>query len=70
MAVTRQAAAPGGAQRSRDWVGCASGGGFEGDAVAEGFELPDVAAAPGRDVDVPVVVIGAEVVEATVGVGE
>ena len=47
-----------------------SGGGFEGDAVAEGLELADVVALLGVGVDVAVVVVGAEVVEAGVGVGE
>ena len=38
--------------------------------VAEGFELADVVALLGCGVDVAVVVVGAEVVEAGVGVGE
>src|SRR3712207_49219 len=47
-----------------------SGGGFEGDVVAECFELADVVASFGVGVDVAVVVVGAGVVEAGVGVGE
>src|SRR3712207_8195939 len=47
-----------------------SGGGFEGDAVAECFELSDVVASFGVGVDVAVVGVGAEVVEPGVGVGE
>ena len=46
------------------------GGGFEGDAVAECFELADVVASFGVGVDVAVVVVGAELVEPGVGVGE
>jgi hypothetical protein len=57
MALTRQGV--GGDRRS----GC----GFEGDFVAEGFELSDVVAAFGRGVDVAVVEVGTEVVEAGVG---
>jgi hypothetical protein len=47
-----------------------SGRGFEGDLVAECLELADVVASFGLGVDVAVVVIGAELVEAGVGVGE
>jgi hypothetical protein len=47
-----------------------SGGGFEGDVVAERFELADVVASLGEGVDVAVVVVGAELVEPGVGVGE
>ena len=61
MAVTRQAAAPGGAQRSRDGCCGVSGGGFEGDVVAEGFEASDVAAFLNGGRDAAVVVVGAEV---------
>src|SRR4051812_26737275 len=43
MTVTGRATAPGGAQRSRDGVG-PSGGGGEGDGVAEGLQAADVAA--------------------------
>ena len=46
------------------------GGGFEGDAVAERFELSDVVALLGVGVDVAVVVVGTELVEPGVGVGE
>ena len=53
----------------RTGVEC-SGCGFEGDFVAEGFELSDVVAALGGGVDVSVVVVGAEFVEPGVGVGE
>jgi hypothetical protein len=37
-----------------------SGGGFEGDAVVECFELADVVASFGVGVDVSVVVVGAD----------
>ena len=43
---------------------------FEGDVVAERFELSDVVALLGEGDDVAVVVVGAEVVEPAVGVGE
>ena len=46
------------------------GGGFEGDVVAERFKLSDVVASFGLGVDVAVVVVGAEVVEVGVWVGE
>ena len=49
-------------------LGCFSGCGFEGDFVAEGFEV-DVSGGSGW-VGVLVVVVGAEVVVAGVGVGE
>src|SRR5512132_518362 len=44
------------------------GGGFEGDLVAERFELADVVALAAFGVDAGVVEVGAEVVEAGVGV--
>jgi len=47
-----------------------SGGGFEGDFVAEGFELADVVALGAVGVDAGVVEAGAEVVVAQVGVGQ
>jgi hypothetical protein len=47
-----------------------SGGGLEGDGVAEGFELADVAELAAFGVDAGGVVAGAEVVEVRVGVGE
>ena len=47
-----------------------SGDGFEGDLVAEGFELSDVVALLVVGVDAPVEVVGAEVVESGVGVGQ
>ena len=47
-----------------------SGKGFEGDLVAEGFELSDVLVLLGVGVDVSGVVVGAEVVEVGLGVGE
>ena len=46
------------------------GGGFEGDAVAEGVELADVVADLAVDVDAVEVVVAAEVVEAGGGIGE
>ena len=47
-----------------------SGGGFESDVEAKGFELSDVVACLGGGVEVSVVVVGAEIVEPSVGVGE
>ena len=44
-----------------------SGDGFEGDAVAQGGELRDVATGSAFDVDAGRVVVGAEVVERAVG---
>ena len=44
-----------------------SGGGFEGDLVAQGLELADVVALGAVGVDAGVVEAGAQVVEATVG---
>src|SRR4249919_2962123 len=51
-------------------AGWHSGCGFEGDGVSEGFELADVAASLAVCVDVPVVVIDAEVVKPGVGLSE
>src|SRR4029077_16559144 len=70
MAVTRQAAASGGAQRSPMGRVLLLGGGFEGDVVAECFESSDVAAFLGGGRDSSVVVVGSEVVEPGVGVGQ
>lgn len=47
-----------------------SGGGFEGDVVAEGFEPSDVAAFLGGGGDASVVVVGSEVFEPCLWVGE
>ena len=47
-----------------------SGGGFEGDPVAEGGELGDVVTHAAFDVDAAGVVVGSEVAEAGEGVGE
>ena len=47
-----------------------SGSGFEGDSVAEGLELSDVVAFLGLGVDVSGEVVGAEVVEAGLGISE
>ena len=47
-----------------------SGRGFEGDSVAESFELSDVVALPDLGVDGAGVVVSAQVVEASVGIGE
>ncbi len=44
-----------------------SGGGFEGDSVAEGFELADVVAPLAFRADAVIVEPGAEVVEAGLG---
>jgi hypothetical protein len=52
------------------WQVLVSGGGFEGDSVAECFKLADVVAFLGVGVDVSVVVVDAEVVEPGVGVGK
>src|SRR5829696_6416765 len=71
--VSRQTAAPGAAQRSRvqsGWMGAGSGGGLEGDLVAEGFELADVVALGAVGVDAGVVEAGAQVTEAGGGVGQ
>ena len=65
--------ARGSARRSVSGAGCGvggSGGGLEGDGVAEGFELADVVALAAFGVDAGGVVAGSEVVEAGVGVGE
>ncbi len=70
MTVTRQAAVPGGAQRSREEFDAGSGGGFEGDVVAEGFEASDVAAFLRGGRDAAVVVISAEVLKPGVRVGQ
>src|SRR5215203_6474906 len=71
--VSRQAAAPGAAQRSwvqAGWMGAGSGGGLEGDFVAEGFELADVVALGAVGVEAGVVEAGAEVTEAGLWVGQ
>src|SRR5215213_6316139 len=71
--VSRQTAAPGAAQRSRvqsGWMGAGSGGGLEGDLVAEGLQLADVVALGAVGVDAGVVEAGAEVTEAGVGVDQ
>ena len=47
-----------------------SGGGFEGDPVAQGGELGDVVTHAPLDVDAAGVVVGAEVMEAGEGVGQ
>ncbi len=47
-----------------------SGGGFEGDFVAEGFELADVVAFLPAGIDAVVLEIGAEVDVANCGVGQ
>src|SRR4029450_11597265 len=51
-------------------MGAGSGGGFEGDLVAEGFELADVVALGAVGVDAGVVEAGAEVTEAGLGVDQ
>ena len=48
----------------------ASGGGCEGDCVAEGFKFSDVTADAAVVVDVGVVVVDAEVAKSCGGVGE
>lgn len=60
--------APGGAGKVVGWS-ARSGGGFEGDAVAESFELADMGAFLGGGADVVVVVVRAEVLEPGLGVG-
>src|SRR5215472_12472274 len=52
------------------FCGAGSGGGLEGDGVAEGFELADVVALAAFGVDAAGVVAGPEVAELGVGVGE
>ena len=47
-----------------------SGGGFQGDLVAEGFELADVVALGALRVDPGVVEAGTEVVIAGLGIGQ
>lgn len=47
-----------------------SGSGFEGDPIAEGLELSDVVALLGLGVDVSGEVVGAEVIEAGLGISE
>jgi hypothetical protein len=71
--VRGQAAAPGGAKRSRVravLMGARSGGGFEGDLVAKGLELADVVALGALSVDAGVVEAGAQIVEAGGRVGQ
>jgi hypothetical protein len=51
-------------------MGSGSGRGFEGDLVAQGFELADVAALAAFGADAGVVEVAAEVVVAGAGVGE
>jgi hypothetical protein len=51
-------------------VGGWSGGGVQRDGVAEGFELADVVALRAFRVDAGVVEVGAEIVEAGIGVGQ
>ena len=55
----RSAAEPG----PSSWVRADSGGGFEGDLVAEGLELADVVALGALSVDAAVVEAGAQVLE-------
>src|SRR5215218_6403603 len=55
----RSAAEPG----LSSWVRAVSGGGFEGDLVAEGLELADVVAPGALSVDAGVVEAGAQVLE-------
>src|SRR5215217_3010503 len=50
--------------------GAGSGGGFEGDLVAQGLQLADVVVFGALGVDVGVVEAGAQVVVAQVGVGQ
>lgn len=59
-------------RRSREHVFgvTGSGGRFDGDAVAQGFELADVVAFFGCGVDEAVVVVGAEILEVGLGTGE
>src|SRR5215207_1265487 len=64
---TRRGAAESGSRSGR-W--CRSGGGLQGDGVAEGFELADVVALGALGVDAGVVEASTEVVVAQVGVGQ
>lgn len=68
MLVTRHAAAPGGA-RAEPGIG-ASGRGFEGDFVPDGFELTDVVALGVAGVAVGVVVVGTEIDEVGAWLGQ
>ena len=51
-------------------MGAGSGGGFQGDLVAQRLELTDVVALGAVGTDAGVVEAGAEVVEAGLGVGQ
>ena len=62
--------APGGAQRSRVGLKLRSGDGLEGDLVAEGLELADVAADGALGAAALVVVVGSEIDELGVGIGQ
>jgi hypothetical protein len=72
LEVSGQATAPGVAQRSRVQPNGAgwSGGGFEGDSIAEGVELADVVTDLAFAVGVAGVEVRAQVVEAGVRVGQ
>jgi hypothetical protein len=59
--------ARGSARRSRVGLGCWSGCGLDGDGVAEGFELADVALLAAFGVDAGGVEAGSEVVVSGVG---
>lgn len=61
---------PGGGAAEPGGMGSGSGRGFEGDLVAQGFELADVAALAAFGADAGVVEVAAEVVVAGAGVGE
>ena len=52
------------------WAIVGSGGGFEGDLVAQGLEFADVVAGPAVEVDAGLVVVGSEVDEPGLVVGE
>src|SRR5215218_7499654 len=62
----RSAAEPG----PSSWVRAVSGGGFEGDGVAEGLQLADVIAPGALGVDAGVVEAGAQVLEPCGRVGQ
>src|SRR5215218_5755027 len=62
----RSAAEPG----PSSWLHADSGGGFEGDLVAEGFELADVVALGALSVEAGVVEAGAQVLEPCGRVGQ
>ena len=58
------------AEPGRFGDGSVSGGRFDGESVAERFELSDVIALPGRGIDLAVVVVGTEILPVGFGIGQ